>query len=151
SGVDANTAKVLMTATLCLGVVVMFTIGSFVLTRFAPKTSRSQTLLEGFEPAMRKGDYPTLTRIVDNAMRELPNWETQIPGAAAYMQMGKAEEAERIAKEVLAALMQTSTEYQREMRKPVMGHVFGLLAEICIADGRLDEAESYIQRSIEYA
>ncbi|MFN8376248.1 MAG: hypothetical protein U0694_25655 [Anaerolineae bacterium] len=56
-GGDVETGKNAAAFTMLAGVVIMLVVGGFVAQRFMPKTSKGEALMEGYEAALRGGDY----------------------------------------------------------------------------------------------
>jgi tetratricopeptide (TPR) repeat protein len=149
NGADGETAKGIMAGTMLLGMIGVLLFAGSILSKLTPKSPMMQAM-EQYESALRRGQYETLIPLVDKLMHDLPNWETRIPGAAAYAQAGRLEEAERITREAMKELANPQTEMQRAMFKPLMGGAFGLLTEIYMMGGRFDEAETSLKRAQEF-
>ncbi len=130
---------------------IIITVIVFTVTErfFMPKSLFHKYLPE-YERLMKSGDYEALLSLVDNMVAELPNWEMQIPAAAAYMQAGHLEKGEQIIRAVLLTLSETASDGQRMSRKTTIATGLALLGEIQEWSGNLEDASVTMQQALQF-
>jgi len=141
-GADGTSTSNIMALTLLI-----LCVGGFVLllksNRFMPG-SLATKLLKGYEEALCAGRYDEALTIADKAMQTLPNWETQIAGAAIYATAGQLSRAEQIVREVLATLAHQPT--LASAQRMIMAQTLGLLTEIHLVVGNVEAAKDSAAR-----
>jgi hypothetical protein len=135
-----------MVGVLCLMVGVMFG-GINLISRFV----KSPIEQEGkqIEAALNRADYETALRLTDATIARVPNFETRLPGALAYLNAGKIDEAELMIRTALVEITQMVSREHGSSFHPLLAKGLTVLGAIQLSANRLQDAEETLLKALE--